>query len=60
MNSKPIKSEVGTKSLRYKEIYNLIINFNPEVNNYTVQIESLKAGIYLHYSLDKNKLDDRK
>jgi hypothetical protein len=44
MNSKPIKSEVGPKSLSYKDIYKLIINFNSEVDNYTEQIESPKAG----------------
>jgi len=61
MNSKPIKTEVGPKSLSYDEICNLIINFNPEIDNYTEQIESPKAGdVYLHYSLDKNKLDDWK
>ena len=61
MNSKPIKTEVGPKSLSYDEICDLIINFNPEIDNYTEQIESPKAGdVYLHYSLDKNKLDDWK
>jgi hypothetical protein len=58
MNSKPIKTEVGPKSLSYDEICNLIINFNPEIDNYTEQIESPKAGDV--YSLDKNKLDDWK
>jgi hypothetical protein len=48
MNSKPIKTEVGPKSLSYDEIYNLIINFNTEIDNYTEQIESPKAGnVYL-------------
>ncbi len=61
MNSNPIKTEVGPKSLSYDEICNLIINFNPEIDNYTEQIESPKAGdVYLHYSLDKNKLNDWK
>ena len=44
MNSKPLKSEVDPKSLSYKEIYNLIINFNSEVDNYSEQIESHKTG----------------
>jgi hypothetical protein len=36
MNSKPIKTEAGPKSLSYDEICNLIINFNPEIDNYNL------------------------
>jgi len=61
MNSKPIKTEISPKSLSYDEIYNSIINFNPEIDNFTEQIESPKAGdVFLNYSLDKKKLNDWK
>ncbi len=41
-------TEVGPKSLSYDKIYNLIINFNPEIDNYLPT-----WNVYLHYSLDK-------
>ena len=48
MNSKPIKTEVNPKSLSYDEICNLIINFNPEIDNYTEQIESPRPVTFIY------------
>lgn len=38
MSLMPIKKEAGTSSLNYKDDYNLIYNFNSQVENFTEQM----------------------
>jgi hypothetical protein len=41
MSLRPIKKEVDTSSLNYKDDYNLIYNFNSQVENFTKQMSLL-------------------